>query len=273
MTTKREGRRIMADIGTIEKAMRQIAPPHLAEEWDNCGFQIRCDSDQNIEKILVCLEISDDIITEAIQKSADLIVTHHPLIFGGIRSVDMDDMTGRYVLRLIRAGISVYSAHTSFDSAKDGTNQYLAECLGLEEISPLVPAEDGESGMGRAGVYRRPLPFSEFALRLKDACDGSIFRISGTIPEFVSKVSLCTGAGSEFIGEAEENASDVYITGDVKYHDARTACEKKFCIIDAGHFGTENIFTPNFAGQLRKLCPQDVEIMEAESDLDPFRLL
>lgn len=112
----------MADIGTIEKAMRQIAPPHLAEEWDNCGFQIRCDSDQNIEKILVCLEISDDIITEAIQKSADLIVTHHPLIFGGIRSVDMDDMTGRYVLRLIRAGISVYSAHTSFDSAKDGTN-------------------------------------------------------------------------------------------------------------------------------------------------------
>ena len=263
----------MADLRAIEEIICRIAPPHLAEEWDNCGFQIRCGSDREIRRILVCLEISDDIITEAVRKKADLVITHHPLIFSGIHSVDDNDVTGKYILRLIQAGISVYSAHTSFDSAEHGTNQYLAERLGLEDIFPLVPAEDGRSGMGRRGVYRQPMPFEEFAQRLKEVCDENIFRISGKIPEFISKISLCTGAGAEFIGLAQENASDVYITGDVKYHDARTVCEKGFCVIDAGHFGTENIFTPNFAGQLRELCPQDIEIMEAESDLNPFHLL
>ena len=262
----------MADIGRIEEAIRQIAPPHLAEEWDNCGFQIRCSADQQIRKILVSLEVSDELVTEAISAGADLIVTHHPMIFGKIDSVDDNHITGHYILRLIQAGISVYSAHTSFDSAKRGTNQYLAEQLGLTKIVPMKPAAEEGCGMGRTGIFPEPLSFGRFAECLKEVCDENIFRVSGRCPEFISRVSLCTGAGAEFAAQAKENGSDVYITGDVKYHDARTACETGLCVVDAGHFGTENIFTPNFAGQLRDLCPPEVEILEAKTDLNPFKL-
>ena len=148
----------MADIGRIEEAIRQIAPPHLAEEWDNCGFQIRCSADQQIRKILVSLEVSDELVTEAISAGADLIVTHHPMIFGKINSVDDNHITGHYILRLIQAGISVYSAHTSFDSAKRGTNQYLAEQLGLTKIVPMKPAAEEGCGMGRTGIFPEPFP-------------------------------------------------------------------------------------------------------------------
>lgn len=260
----------MADIKTIEKVMEQIAPPHLMESWDNCGFQIRCSRQQDIRKILVSLEISDELISEAIEKEADLIVTHHPMIFGKINKVDDADLTGHYILRLVQAGISVYSAHTSFDSAKDGTNQYLAEEIGLSQIVPLEPLGEEGCGMGRVGVYETPVTFDDFAERLKEACDENIFRMAGKQPDVVKKVTLCTGAGAEFISAAKANGSDIYITGDVKYHDARTACETGICVVDAGHFGTENIFSVNFACQLAELCPEEVEILVAETDLNPF---
>ena len=126
------------------QAMEKLAPLSGAAEWDNSGFQIRCCRDGQIRRILVSLEISDDVISEAIGIHADMIITHHPLIFGKISSVDDKSVIGNYIVRLIQAGISVYSAHTSFDSALHGTNQHLAEKLGLEEIRPLFPA--GEEG-------------------------------------------------------------------------------------------------------------------------------
>ena len=147
----------MTDIKVIQAAIEQIAPPHLAEEWDNSGFQIRCDEAQKIRKILVCLEISDEVVAEAVADKADLIITHHPLIFGKISKVDHKNIMGNQIIRLIQAGISVYSAHTSFDSARRGTNQYLAEQIGLEEIMPLVPASEEGCGMGRIGIYSSPV--------------------------------------------------------------------------------------------------------------------
>lgn len=264
----------MPNMDEIKSALERIAPPGLAEEWDNSGFQVRITDGRQIRRILVSLEISGDVVSEAISKGADMIVTHHPLIFGKISKVDDKQITGNYLIRLIQAGISVYSAHTSFDSALNGTNQYLAEQLGLEEIRPLAPsalpgAED--CGMGRTGVFSEPLSFEAFMQRLVSACDRNIYRIAGKAPESVSKVSLCTGAGAEFIGAAAENGSDVYITGDVKYHDARDACETGVCVVDAGHFGTENIFSENFAAQLRAQKIEGLEVLVSESDLNPFR--
>ena len=261
----------MADIEAVTADIESIAPPYLAEEWDNSGFQIRCCRDGQIRRILVSLEISDDVISEAIGIHADMIITHHPLIFGKISSVDDKSVIGNYIVRLIQAGISVYSAHTSFDSALHGTNQHLAEKLGLEEIRPLFPAGEEGCGMGREGIYRNGLPFDVFMKRLIAVCDRNIYRIAGSAPESVFRVSLCTGAGAEFIDTARKNGSDVYITGDVKYHDARDACEKGICVVDAGHFGTENIFSGNFAGQLQQKGLKDLEILISASDLNPFR--
>ncbi len=261
----------MAEIKKVQEAIERIAPPHLAEEWDNSGFQIRCAADRQIKRILVALEISDEVISEAISEGVELILTHHPLIFGKIASVDDNTVTGHYLLRLISAGISVYSAHTSFDSARYGTNQYLAEQIGLRDIRPLLRADEQDCGMGREGVFTEPLEFDAFMERLIDVCDTNIYRIAAGAPERVGRVSICTGAGAEFLTLAKENGSDIYVTGDVKYHDARMACERGICVVDAGHFGTENIFSKNFAAQLAAEDLSDVKILVSHVDLNPFR--
>lgn len=261
----------MTDLKSIQSAIEQIAPPHLAEEWDNSGFQICCDQAKTVRRILICLEISDEVITEAIAEGADLIITHHPLIFGKIHQIDHKSITGNHIIRLIQSGISVYSAHTSFDSARQGTNQYLAEQIGLEKIVPLVPSSDESCGMGRIGMYSPSVSSDDFMDRLKSACDENIYRIAGVMPKKISKISICTGSGAEFIPIAKENGSDVYITGDVKYHDARMACDIGMCVVDAGHFGTENIFSVNFAKQLEALIPKEIEIIRSKTDLNPFR--
>ncbi len=261
----------MVSVQKVIDAIRQAAPETLQESWDNSGVQILTDPEQTVERILSCLEINDDIVEEAIARKADLIVTHHPLIFGKLSAVRADDVVGGQIIRLIRAGISVYSAHTSFDSARMGTNEDLARQLGLSRIRPMeTAADDPEAGMGRIGEYDPPVPFSAFVEKVKTVCGGNSFRAAGTLPEQVGRVTLCTGAGAEFLEEACRNGSDVYLTGDVKYHDARRASDIGLCVIDAGHYGTEVLFGENMAAQLREILGSSAEVLVAGTDINPF---
>ncbi len=261
----------MAKINEIIKAVESIAPLYLMEDWDNSGIQVMPDSSKDVELIMTALEISDSVIDEAEKIGADMIVTHHPLIFGKLSRVTDSDVVQRQIIRLIKSGISVYSAHTSFDSAAHGTNQYLAEKIGLESISALIAGADEGTGMGRTGIYEEPITFDEFIKRLTDACDEDTFRIAGKIPKKVKRVSLCTGAGAEFADLLADIGSDVYITGDVKYHDARHADDIGLCLIDAGHFGTENIFAQNIMPQLEKILGDSVKIVASQTSVYPFR--
>ncbi len=259
---------------TIQKALetvRKAAPEELQESWDNSGIQILADSGADVERILVCLEINHDVVEEAVRKKANLIVTHHPLFFSGLSSVRSDDTVGAQTIRLIQNSISLYSAHTSFDSAKRGTNQDLAEKLGLKEIRPMFPSEiDPAAGMGRYGILDRPEPFDEFLGKLTEVCGQSLIRCAGTEPEQVEKVALCTGSGSEFMDDALSAGADVYITGDVKYHEARHAYDIGMCVIDAGHYGTEILFAENMAELLREEIGGDVDILVSDTDINPF---
>lgn len=257
-------------ISDVFDAIRRISPEDLQEKWDNSGVQICTDRDAEVSTILTALEISDSVIDEAIREHADLIVTHHPLVFKKLSSVDSNDIAGNQIIRLIRAGISVYSSHTAFDSAAIGTNQYLAEQLGLSGIVPMYPAERENCGMGRIGSYEEPVPFSEFIRILDGACGKNDIRIAGKVPETVRSVSLCTGAGAEFMRDACEMGSDVYVTGDVKYHDARLADDMGFCVIDAGHYGTEVIFAENMCEQLENALGGKVNVIASSTDIYPF---
>ena len=252
-------------------AIRLAAPEELQEEWDNSGIQIRTEEDQEIQRILTCLEISDAVVEEAVQKKVDLIVTHHPLIFSRLSKIDGKDITGNQIIRLIQHGISVYSAHTSFDSAARGTNQDLAEKLQLAQIVPMFPVPGNEAcGMGRYGVYEQPVLFGDFAELLSEVCPDSYLQIAGRIPEAVARVAICTGAGSEFMDAAAERGADVYVTGDVKYHDARHADDLGFCVIDAGHYGTEILFADNMACLLQEQLGDAVEVLVSKVNINPF---
>lgn len=265
------------NIKELISVINEIAPEELQESWDNSGIQINADPEKDIRKIMTCLEISDAVVDEAIEKGVDVVVTHHPLIFSKLAKIDAENIVGGQIVKLVKNGISVYSSHTAFDSASHGTNQDLAEQLDLKDITPMEPA-DGHPGcgMGRYGIYREPVYFGDFIEDVAEICPDAEIRVAGPVPEHVKKVALCTGAGAEFIDEAYENGADVYITGDVKYHDARHADDIGLCVVDAGHYGTEVLFSRNMAHLLinaldEKHLLDDVEVFPSETNIDPFR--
>ena len=247
------------------KAIESFCPPELAEDWDNTGIQIDIGYPE-VKKVLTCLEITDDVITEAMDKEVDWIVTHHPLIFTSTSSVEFKDNTGRYILRLIRAGISVYSAHTSFDAAEGGNNDNLGKLLGFENVSHF--------DHGNSYLRKTDLPEEKyFGDIIKDVSeklgvDFRLFRAVGDPEIKVKRIGWCTGSGAEFIQDAFNEGCQLYITGDVKYHDAQLAKGLGMAVLDAGHFGTENHFRENMAEVLRK--NEDLDVMVSEIDINPF---
>lgn len=310
----------------------EIAPLEWFEGEDPSGIQIH-DGKEDIGKVLVCLEINDAVIDEAIGKKADMIITHHPLLFHPLAKVDPADPVGRYVLRAIRAGIDVYSSHLPFDAAARGNNMYLAELLKLQDVSVPDTWDEGEYGYEEngscGGAADRDaeadddafdpedcdeIPLASFGngapkVRYAASADGSVYEYDmdevgsmGYLPkdmnfkqfqkyvercldlplhyvrcvdggkEAIRKVGFCTGAGGEFIYIAAANGCDAYITGDLKLHEAQFARAVGMTVIDAGHYGTEKIFTENMARQLRARTGQALEVVEAEANTNPYTL-
>ncbi len=252
----------------IAKLCDEIAPLELQEPWDNSGVQIDVGRPY-IQKVLVCLEITRDVVSEAIEEDVDLIVTHHPLLFRGVKKIDRTTPVGEYLLELIFTGISVYSSHTSFDTALGGNNDDLAKRIGLTEIEELTGF--GGEAMGRTGYLEKPVTLKELVLLLDEALDhpGGI-RAAGDPETVIEKVGLCTGAAGEFCQAAMEQGCQAYISGDVKHHEAQEARERGLCLIDAGHFGTEQIFVENMAKQLREKCGGQLTVLESKVNVNPF---
>lgn len=254
-----------------QKIFNEIAPESLQENWDNCGMQINMGRDY-VERILVCLEITKEVVDEAIEENIDLIVTHHPLLFHSIKKIDKNTIIGTYLIDLIFTGISVYSSHTSFDTADGGNNDDLAMRLGLLEMSQMKKETlKEERAMGRMGYLPQPMFLSKFGEVLNEVLEfpGGI-KISGDPDTMIKKVGLCTGAAGEFFELAVQCGCDVYITGDVKHHEAQMAKEMGICLVDAGHFGTEHLFQKNMAEQLREKTNGRVTIIESKIDVNPY---
>lgn len=245
--------------------IESICPSDLAEDWDNCGYQVNTEF-QDVERILVALEVTDEVIEEAIETESDMIVTHHPLIFGGINTVDNEDTTGRYINRLIRAGISVYSCHTSFDKMEGGNNDYLGQALELNNIEHF----DNGNDFCRKAVTPFEVTFAEFIHRAAEALEinEKFFNACGDLTRTIYSVGWCTGSGAEFIEDAVDEGCDLYITGDLKYHDAQKAKAMDICVLDAGHYGTEKIFVDNMAAILSRKT--NCELIKSKIDINPF---
>lgn len=230
--------------------IEKIAPPELAEPWDNSGVQLRMTDD--VTKILFALEITDGVIEEALEKGCDMIVSHHPLLFDEMRSIDpaaCDAARARQAdlaVKLIRSGISVYSAHTSFDSAPEGNNVYLMRLLGAEDIEG-----PGEGLEGCLGDLPEETDLASFREKVRSALGlpAEAVRAAGNGAGVIKRVAVCTGAGGVFIDAAAANGADVLVTGDVKFDQVHKALHHGLAVIDAGHFGTEKIFEENFKKQ------------------------
>lgn len=260
------------NMGELLDQLRIIAPRELEEDWDNGGFQINMGNRQ-VKRILVALEITNAVIDEAAACKADFIVTHHPLLMEKIDVVDARTLTGNYIIKLIRQGITVYTAHTSFDSVFGGNNDYLADLLDLQKVRRLkiwTPLGDREI-IGRMGTFPRPVTLKEAAALVESVLGlTEPPKVVGNPNATVLTAAICTGAGGDSIDAAIHNDCDLFITGDIKHHQAQKAREMGLNIIYAGHYGTESIFIHNFAEKLRKVVQDQVEILESNVIVNPF---
>ena len=263
----------MPTVADILQYTETIAPPYMKEDWDNVG--LLCGrKDKEVSKILVALDPFRNVIDEAIEEKADLIVTHHPLIFGSpLLSVSEDTETGRNLLALIENGIAAINAHTNLDLAPGGINDVLAHTLGLEEVQVITPegtdTQGRPYGLLRSGIVKEQ-PLTEFLSSVKEKlhCEGLRY-VDGGKP--VRKVAVGGGSCAGGIEEVVAAGCDTFVTADVKYNQFRTAFELGLNLIDAGHFHTENPAMPVLAAKLQAAFPEiQVKLSEKHRECMKF---
>lgn len=241
-------------IKNLLEHLDEIAAFSLAESWDNVGLMVGS-PDQEVTGILVGLDPTEELLEEAMASGLNTIITHHPLIFSAIKSIRTDHPLGKFLTKALSDGMAVISCHTNLDVAPDGVSDILAGRLGLQNICPLsmnAGRATDSFGFGRIGRLVEPMPFDRFVYNLLHILQLSAVKVAGCSPDLITKVAVCGGSGSELAELAYNRGAEVYITGEVKHSVARWAEASKFCMIDAGHYATENTIIPVLVAGLEK---------------------
>lgn len=235
-------------ISEFYKALEHLAPKSLSAPWDNDGLMCTLSTDRDVKRVLVALDGTADAISAARVGGYDVLLTHHPLIFKGLKSVTGEDAVSARAILALSGGVSVISLHTRLDAADGGVNDALARRIGLEVI--------GKFGDSEAPEICRLCETAEtdadiLALRVKDALGCSAVRVYGN--GNIKKIALLGGEGKDFIIPAIKAGADCLITGDAGYNACEAAAEGGFVIIEAGHYHTENPVCENLAEYVRSL--------------------
>lgn len=257
-----------ADIAsTIEK----FAPLSLQESYDNAGMQVG-NPEMPVSALLLCLDFTEDIQQEAIERGCNMIVSHHPLLFRGLKEITGSNDIQRIVIEAIRNGIALYSAHTNLDSAKNGVSYEMARMLGIHDIQVLCPnTENPDTGLGVIGNIP-PTPKIEFLRKVKETFNVKAVRYSDRTSKLVVKrVALCGGSGAELIGDALKMQADAIVTGDVKYHEM-VNFGQNMLVADIGHFESELCAREIFFRIIRAEYPE-LPIYFAESEKNPISII
>ncbi|MDD6214927.1 MAG: Nif3-like dinuclear metal center hexameric protein [Firmicutes bacterium] len=249
-------------LSEIINIIESVFPTNLAYEWDNVGLLVG-DRSRDIKKVFLTLDVTEKTAKEAIDAGADMILSHHPILFGGTKRITADNVAGRTLLLLIENRIAVYAAHTNCDVAEHGINANLAAMFSLSEIEPLE-----ENGLGRVGILPSEMKFSDFCNLCKRLIDTPFVRVCGDTDIKVKKVAIGSGACADSVPFAIKKDADVMITADIKYHKALEISESGITVIDAGHFPTENNVTDIFARILKGF---PIELIKSQGT-DVFKL-
>ncbi|GAB6094580.1 Nif3-like dinuclear metal center hexameric protein [Desulfatiferula olefinivorans] len=369
----------VADIVTLIE--KHIAGPELAESWDNCGLQVG-DRSFEVRKIITALDPLESVIDHACAMGADLLITHHPLIFKPLKSIDISSPVGRIVAKALTHRLAIYSAHTSYDSAQGGLNDVLGRKMGITDMRVLgrpaatekaklvifapqdhkenilgalsettagiignytccsfscpgqgrfkpgdgarpfsgtvgqpavvdevrietvvlkkdaarvvdyvarvhpydtmaydlypLTCEDRSRGLGRLGVLDTPMSLAAFADRVKQALGIERVKVAGHMDLTVNKVALCSGSGSSLMGDFLKSTAQVYVSGDLHYHDARMVEDAGRALVDIGHFGSEIIMAEAMKEALASLSRQrglSIEVQACKVERDPFQYI
>lgn len=260
----------MSKVKNIIKEMNIIAPPYLKEDFDNVGLMVG-DKEQEVKKVLLALDCTKEVIEEAKEVSAELIITHHPLIFRKPSRIVRDDLQGYKIIELIKNDISLFSSHTNLDSTIGGINEKIVELLELPKGKVIEPSKCKgyeEAGLGRLITLEEEISLDSLLEKVKEKLQIKNLRV--VIGERkINKIAIINGSGQDFFNKAIAMGADCIITGDTTYHFASDYKEMGITIIDAGHFSTEWLV---FLEVMKKLENkfQDVEFITSKKVKDPY---
>jgi dinuclear metal center YbgI/SA1388 family protein len=231
-----------------------VYDPAWAESWDAVGL-VCGDPDEPVRTVAFAVDPVAAVIDEALERGADLLVTHHPLFLRGVHGVPATTFKGRLVHKLIRGGAALFTAHTNADSADPGVSDALAQALGLHDLRPLEPrAATPELGIGRVGELAESEALSAFAARVAaalPATSGGV-RVAGDPDRPVRRVAVCGGAGDTLFGAVRSSGADVYVTADLRHHPASEALEAGGpALVDVAHWASEWPWLNHAAEMLR----------------------
>lgn len=260
----------MATVADFCRFLSQFAPQELAESWDNTGLLIGREGSV-VHRALTCLTLNHEVAQEAAESGAQLIVTHHPLMFRGTKTITDRTVEGRTLLTLIESGIAVYSPHTSFDSASEGINQQLAESFGLLNIVPLKPLQTNPAaGSGRVGELPSSTELNRFLKIVKEVISADRIEYSGRPDGIVRKVAVGCGAAEGFLSDAVRLGCDTFVTGEARFHTALEAQAQGVTLVLTGHYFSERPAVEHLALILAGEFP-GVQISASQNERNPLR--
>lgn len=249
----------------IIAALERLAPLRLQDEWDNSGLQVGF-PESEVGRVLVCLDITEEVVDEAVAKGCNMIISHHPLLFKALRQVSDATYQQRCVVRALSAGISVYSAHTSLDNAPGGVNHKIAEKLGLQQLRWLLPKEGEDAGSGLVGELPRPEKDTDFLARVKRIFGVQCLRHSALDGREIRRVALCGGAGAFLLRDAVRAGADCFLSGEFHYHDYFE--NNGVLLAELGHYQSEQFTQDLLQEYLISSCP-GVEVIRTALDTNP----
>lgn len=236
-------------------------PPKLMYEWDNAGL-FYGDTQREISRITLTLDVTPEVIAQAVANKSQMILSHHPVIMGGVKTLSDNSMTSKMICEIVKNDICVYSAHTNMDTARNGINQKLAERFELENVCVMTnDKEDEGCGLGRVGDLKTVMQLEDFCELVKEKLGTPFVRVCGG-ERLIKRVAFASGGCSEFVPDAILRGADVIVTADMKYHNCIEYVYDGIAIIDAGHYPTEIIVRDMFS---RLLSDYDVEVVYADS--------
>jgi dinuclear metal center YbgI/SA1388 family protein len=218
----------------ILAAIDSFAPFRLAEEWDNTGLMIG-DPDGDVRRLGLSLDPLPEALEEALQKGCQGLLSHHPLFFKPLRNIDLSSPEGRMIRKAVKADMAVIAAHTNWDGAERGVNRTLAKSIGLRPVSPLVPPEAGEGGLGAVGDFPAAVPVRELLGRMKRAWNLTRIDYYGDLDCSILRMALCGGSGGSLWPRARAAGADLYVTADMKYHDLLDCTRANLPVASADH--------------------------------------
>lgn len=251
--------------------------PNLIDTWDRTGFQIG-DGEKRVTGIFLALDITGEVVDRAIEYNCNMIISHHPFIFSPVETITDKTYKGRLIKKIIKNDIIIYNAHSNLDLVEGGVNDILSRLLELKNTLPIKKVfldafinSDTEYGYGRVGEIEE-ISLKQLVDKIKTNLDIDYIKVYGDTIESIKKIAICGGSGSDFILDAKEKGAQVYITGDIKYHDAQLAYEGGIILIDATHYHTEKIILEELRKRLIEITDNNTKIKIYDKMTFPYKV-